>query len=202
MPQTNAERVYVTVALFVGASFFSYIVGSVCGVARAPARTPCAHARRRRVQHSLTRSRAACEQLAKLGERDAEYQATMSNLNRFIREAKLDSELASRLRMYFRYQHRNAALDNFDDLMERMSPALRGEVAVAMHSDWIAEVDLFRMCPYQVRELTGPSRHRLVASRPRASHTRRTIRCGTVRRAPRYRVTPSFARRRVARRRC
>ena len=32
MPQTDGERIYVIISLFVGASFFSYIVGTVCGV--------------------------------------------------------------------------------------------------------------------------------------------------------------------------
>ena len=31
-PQSNPERVFVILALFIGASFYSYIVGTVCAV--------------------------------------------------------------------------------------------------------------------------------------------------------------------------
>lgn len=32
VPQNDIERIYVIFALLVGTSFFSYIVGTVCGV--------------------------------------------------------------------------------------------------------------------------------------------------------------------------
>ena len=56
-----------------GASFFSYIVGSVCGT------------------------------MAKITERETGFQELMNSLNDFIREADLDWELARRLRAYFRF---------------------------------------------------------------------------------------------------
>ena len=39
-PQNNAERAFVVLGLFLGASFFSYIVGTVCGAPAPSALTP------------------------------------------------------------------------------------------------------------------------------------------------------------------
>lgn len=72
VPNNNIERVFVIASLLVGTSFFSYIVGSVCGV------------------------------LAKLGERNTEFQDKMSELNVFIRDANIGQNLAARLRGFFR----------------------------------------------------------------------------------------------------
>lgn len=78
VPTTDAERGYVVMCLFIGASFFSFIVGSVCGV------------------------------IAQLMERETIFEAQMTQLNAFIRAAKLHGDLPTRLRAFFRYQARRA----------------------------------------------------------------------------------------------
>lgn len=111
-PQNDVERIYVIFALLVGTSFFSYIVGSVCGV------------------------------LAKISEKETQFQTLMSELNSFIFGANLQPSLAARLRAYFRYQQLGANTD-FTALLARMSPALRGQVAIQLHASWIEETELF-----------------------------------------------------------
>lgn len=89
-----------------GASFFSYIVGSVCSV------------------------------IAKLMERDTIFEGQMTNLNAFIRAAKLTGDLPTRLRAYFRYQNTTTRMADWTDILDKLTPALRGAVAIQMHSSW------------------------------------------------------------------
>ena len=125
--------------LFMGASFFSYVVGSFCGV------------------------------LAKLSERETEQQALLSELNLFIKESHVNSGLATRLRAYFRHiQHGCAPLTtphsclrralmsaapvrrtdtDWGPVLEVMSPALRGAVALQMNAGWIRQLGVFSGCP-------------------------------------------------------
>ena len=106
----------MTLCLFVGTSYFSYIVGSVCGV------------------------------LAKLSEKKDKFNALMSELNTFMVDARLDTRLCARLRAYFRYQNKQSTND-YTWLLEKLTPALRGAVALEMHSDWIEELPVFSNCP-------------------------------------------------------
>lgn len=108
VPANNGERVFVIASLLVGTSFFSYIVGSVCGV------------------------------LAKLSERQTEFQDKMSELNVFIRDAQIKQPLATRLRGFFRYQYNTSSESNWLELLQELTPALRGAVAMEMHSGWRA----------------------------------------------------------------
>lgn len=106
VPTTDAERGYVILCLFIGASFFSFIVGSVCGV------------------------------IAKLMEKETIFEGQMTNLNAFIRAAKLKGDLPTRLRAYFRYQNTTTRMADWTDILDKLTPALRGAVAIQMHSSW------------------------------------------------------------------
>eukprot|EP00898_Chlorokybus_atmophyticus_P002905 jgi/Chlat1/3615/Chrsp237S00261 len=116
-PVTGAERAYVIVAMMLGASVFAYIVGSVCGI------------------------------VASMNQRETAFYSLMDTLNAFIREAKLDSDIAQRLRSFFRYRRHRTDVSEWHDLLSQMSPALRGEVAIQCNSDWINHVTFFRGCP-------------------------------------------------------
>ncbi len=112
--QTTAERAYVILAMLAGGGFFSYVVGSFVSV------------------------------LASLGEREAAMAATMDSVNSFIGVASLPPELSGRLRAYFRFQHRTlTALSSWRPLLDAMSPALRGDVALALHAGWISRLSPF-----------------------------------------------------------
>lgn len=106
VPTTDSERGFVIVALFVGASFFSYIVGSVCGV------------------------------IAKLMEKATIFESQMTKLNAFIRAAKLTGDLPTRLRAFCRYQNTTTCLADWTDILDKLTPALRSAVAMQMHSSW------------------------------------------------------------------
>jgi hypothetical protein len=116
--QTDAERCFVAFAMLVGGAFFSYVVGSFVSV------------------------------LATLNERDAATSAVMDSVNQFITLADLPTELANRLRTYFRFQHQAlAALGSWRPLLDTMSPQLRGDVALALHAGWLSRLPLFSRAP-------------------------------------------------------
>ena len=46
-----------------------------------------------------------------------------------------------------RYNHGRTEFTDFSELLERMSPDLRGEVAIRMNSGWIADMPHFTECP-------------------------------------------------------
>ena len=116
-PQNDAERIYVILALFVGTSYFSYVIGSVCGV------------------------------LAKLSEKEDRFATLMRELNAFMRDAELDGKLCARLRAYFRFLNKSASSADCNGLLEKMTPALRGAVALALHAEWIEDLRPFRSAP-------------------------------------------------------
>eukprot|EP00898_Chlorokybus_atmophyticus_P006459 jgi/Chlat1/6814/Chrsp51S06501 len=110
VPQTFAERLFVVLSMLFGAGVYAYVVGSLCGI------------------------------ITGLAKADHEFYALMDALRSFIKEARIEPELASRLRSYFQYRRRRTDV--------AMSPGLKGEVAIRFHSGWITDVDFFRGCPH------------------------------------------------------
>jgi hypothetical protein len=116
--QTNAERSYVIAAMLLGGAFFSYVTGSIVSV------------------------------MASLREREAATSAVMDRVNQFIAVAALPPEIARRLRAYFRFQHLAlTSLNSWRPLLDTMSPALRGDVALALHAGWLNRLPLFARAP-------------------------------------------------------
>mmetsp|Transcript_11731 Transcript_11731/g.38590 ORF Transcript_11731/g.38590 Transcript_11731/m.38590 type:complete len:644 (+) Transcript_11731:119-2050(+) len=115
-PETNAERVFLIFAMMIGASIYASVVGSICGI------------------------------IASMNQDETEFQELMDSLNNFISDAKIESSLASRLRAYFRYRKHSSNFQNWHHLLNKMSPALRGQVAIQLNSGWISSVNFFRSC--------------------------------------------------------
>lgn len=70
----------------------------------------------------------------------------MCDLNSFIEEAKIEKDLAQRLRAYFRFQNnQTTTLDvtSWMDLIQRMSPTLQNAVALQLAGTWIEQVQAF-----------------------------------------------------------
>ena len=117
VPVTSAERCYLIFAMLIGASVFAYVVGSVCGVVSA-------------MDHKKT-----------------EFYNTMDDLNRFIKESRMSTDIAHRLRNYFRYKRYQTDAAGWQVLLDRLSPSLREEVAMELNSEWIQKVPVFKACP-------------------------------------------------------
>ena len=117
VPTTTGERFYIIFAMLIGTSVFAYVVGSVCGI------------------------------VASMDKKSAEHHDLMDTLNAMSRELRLGEALQMRLRDYFRYKHTSTNMDEWHTMLERMSPSLRGEVAMRQCGKWINNVPFFRGAP-------------------------------------------------------
>ncbi len=106
------------VAMLIGGSFFSFIIGAFVGV------------------------------ISSLSKHDTATSEMLDSVNEFISAASLKPELATRLRAYFRHQHGAlSTLATWRELLDGMSPALRGDVAFAVNANWIRRLSLFAKAP-------------------------------------------------------
>ena len=65
-----------------------------------------------------------------MDEATAKFQSTMDTLNSYVVENKIPKELKRRLLDYFYYQKELLRASHYTELLELMTPTLRGEVAV------------------------------------------------------------------------
>lgn len=104
VPVTSGERVYVIIAMLIGAFEYGYIVGAVSNV------------------------------IATRNEKTNKFQALMRDLNSFMGENRFPPSLCVRLREYFRYQLEGSDEEMYKRLLLKMSPALRGECSIRMNT--------------------------------------------------------------------
>jgi CRP-like cAMP-binding protein len=116
VPVTMVERVYVIIAMLVGAFEYGYIVGAVSNI------------------------------IATRNEKINKFQMVMRDLNAFLTDHNLPQHLRVRLREYFKYQLQGTDGQVHLKLLDRMSPALRGECTISMNK-WMRELEFFRYCP-------------------------------------------------------
>jgi len=121
-PTTTAERCFGVVAMFAGTSIFAYVVGSVCTI------------------------------VGNMDKRSNEFYELIDSLNAFMTENKFDQELRQRLRAFFRYRRRNATVQEYQILLQKMSPALRGEVATLLCGKWVNSIPFFHQAPTEFLE--------------------------------------------------
>ena len=79
------------------------------------------------------------------------FRRDIKDLNSFMDEASFPSSLRMKLREYFRYQTQTYSVDRYRHLLNRLSPALRREVANQRDNSWIERVRLFQKCPEDFR---------------------------------------------------
>jgi len=104
VPVTTGERVYVIIAMLVGAFEYGYIVGAVSNI------------------------------IATRNEKMNRFQGLMRDLNGFLVDHRFPQELRVRLREYFRYQLDGADAELYKKLLGKMSPALRSECTMRMNT--------------------------------------------------------------------
>ena len=73
----------------------------------------------------------------------AQFEQTMDTLSAFVKENSIPSELRTRLREYFFHTRELRRASLYTELLELMSPTLRGEVAILANGDWIKSVSFF-----------------------------------------------------------
>eukprot|EP00891_Asterochloris_glomerata_P005349 jgi/Astpho2/5349/Aster-x1289 len=113
-PVTNAERSYAIVGMLIGASLYAYMVGSICGI------------------------------VASMGAEKLEFYSLMDSLNHFMKRSRLPLPVRRRLREFLRYRRTHRSLQDYPQLMQVLSPALRAEVAASLQAKWVLLVPAFR----------------------------------------------------------
>ena len=104
VPSTWIERIFVSVAMLVGAFMYGYIIGAVGNV------------------------------IAQANSRKNAFYTLMGELNSFLDEGKLSPDLRIRLREYFKYKMASSHVDAHTALLQQMSPALRAEITLCMNT--------------------------------------------------------------------
>jgi len=111
-PDSNAtEKFWCVVLMLISSMMWVYTMGQMCAVATA------------------------------LDPDTATFHNRMDALNAFMRERGLDKSLRVKLRQFFHSSRTMAKLSgDADELLERMSPMLRGETALATAKVWLEKV--------------------------------------------------------------
>ena len=116
---TPGEKICGIMAMCVGGAAYAYIVGAICGI------------------------------VASMDEATAKFQGTMDTLAAYVRENKIPLELKKRLQEYFYYQKELLRASHYTELLQLMTPTLRGEVAVLANGPWVEKIPFFtpENCP-------------------------------------------------------
>ena len=97
VPETNAERLYSVCCTFVGGAVYAYLLGSVCSI------------------------------ITNMDESSNTFFRQMDELNRFMKEKNVTSDLRMKLRDFFRFRRRSRAMGWSGDAHdERLAEAGRG----------------------------------------------------------------------------
>lgn len=110
---TDTERWFSIFIQLVGASLYAYIVGVASGI------------------------------VASMNKEKMQFQETMDELNDFMEDQGLSDELTIRLREFFNHSREMEKLKVYNNLLSRMSPGLRGEVAMLAYGKMIRSVSYF-----------------------------------------------------------
>ena len=114
----------MTVALLAGSTVWALIVGTICGIVA----TGDPHA--------------------------TEFKQKMDELNYFMTDMNIDQTLRVRAREYYRQTRDLRKKLSYTDLIDRLSPTLRGEVVLQMSKKTLETVWYLRACePYFLVEL-------------------------------------------------
>eukprot|EP00873_Tetraselmis_striata_P010258 jgi/Tetstr1/430522/TSEL_020321.t1 len=116
-PQTDVERVYVTLGMVVGASIYAYMVGNVCSI------------------------------IAGMNAGEEKFRMEMDSLNQFMEANGLPKDLRKELRAFYRYRNSNVTIHEGQDVLKTLTPRLQSYVAGYTHASWLQHTDLFRSFP-------------------------------------------------------
>ena len=109
-PQNTPEQVVAVVLMLVTASAWASVIGTIAGV------------------------------YSTLNPTLVQHRNTMDTLNYFMRERQLPKDLRIMLREYFQNARHMLEGNNDEDLLAKMSPLLKGTVAIAANSIWLAQI--------------------------------------------------------------
>jgi len=109
-PVNTAERVFCTAMIFVSGMSWAYVLGQVCGI------------------------------VGSMGIMEQEFRKSMDDLNYMMQDRELPQEMRRRLRSFFLSTKDMTRHTQQQLLLQKMSPALQGEVAMATSWIWLRKV--------------------------------------------------------------
>ena len=140
-PVTTEERLVVTLAMLLGACLWAYIVANVCAIVTALDQHGLELKAVRWLAHLCMRY--ACFVCAGSHGAHVMFQQ-IDALNYFMEDKQLGPQWRPRLRQFFLNRKRLTMTLSHRKLLVHMSPALRGEVCLAMNEAWIGKVAYFK----------------------------------------------------------
>ena len=117
-PANYSEFYVQCLMMFFGSSVWAYIIGAGCGI------------------------------IATLDPQGVEFRQTMDELNYFAQDKKLPQQLTLKLRTFFQNTKHVIFARQYDDLLLKMSPLLRGEAALRVARQSIGKLPYFS--PHEV----------------------------------------------------
>lgn len=109
-PGTELERFIAVLTMLMGALVWARIIGGITSIVSA------------------------------FNIQDLEFSEQMDRLNAYMESKHMPTDLRHRLRRYFRARRQMEQDNSYASLLEKMSPALRGEVARTVSREWLARV--------------------------------------------------------------
>jgi CRP-like cAMP-binding protein len=121
-PKTDVERIIALIFMMLGASFYAYIVGSVCSV------------------------------LNSLDQATNDFHMTMDHLNAYMQDVDTPYLLRVKLREFFVHCQGQYTTTLYENVLDRMSPGLKGEFVREAHKKWVTGLTLFSKIPLFEKE--------------------------------------------------
>ena len=137
-PQNTTETLIGVFCMLCGASLWAYVVGNVCGVVASLDVRTLAFRQTMDDLKCVATLFAVCMWFVQL------TPCRLLVHSFFMSEKALDHDLRGRLREYFHQARHMHQTGNYEGLLRKLSPKLRGEVALATNRDWISKVSYFR----------------------------------------------------------
>jgi len=113
-PKNTVERIVCTMMIFVAGIVWAYVLGQVCGI------------------------------IGSMGMLEQEFRKSMDDLNYMMKDRELPQDMRRRLRSFFLSTKDLQRICQQTVLLQRMSPALQGEVAITTNREWLRKVDFMK----------------------------------------------------------
>lgn len=119
-PQNRDEYIVAAVCMSLLAGLWAYVIGGVCGI------------------------------VATLQPHEVRFKQTMDDLNTMLDYYVVDNDERTNIRKYF-HEAKNLSRERVERaVIDQMSPALQGEVAIFVHKRWISNVRFLREMPPEI----------------------------------------------------
>lgn len=121
-PANYTEEVVAIVIMIISGAIYAYVIGAICGI------------------------------VSQMDPATQHYNQTMDQLNGFMEEIHLPQEQRNDYRDYFTFCKHKFKVEYYLNLLEQMSPTLRGNISMHLHADSICNVPFFNCNDDKERE--------------------------------------------------